>query len=201
MPGPDKDSIAREAARLIQTGQVQEVDDALHRAAEILGHTGGPLPGHGRVRKHAQAMSMQAMGDAAYEEQRTQVLEIAEHVMTALEHAIPDSSTLLVGRAAEAHIDAGVTVHIRIYTPHNITEIAAALVAFEYDEPVFSTIDTAHGRMNQLRFIEQGQEVAVTRCPPELAAEADRDLFTERPITALSLDRLRQKLTERRNAH
>ena len=95
------DQIAREAARLIETGRAESIDAAIHAAADALNLQDVPLPGRGRVRKHAQAMSMQALGDVGYADSVRNVWEIAEQLMTALEQAMPDDPTLLVGRAAK----------------------------------------------------------------------------------------------------
>lgn len=192
MPDAHSDEIAREAARLMQTGRAKDIDDALHRAAESLGYERTHLPGHGRVRKHAQAMAMQAMGDAAYHELRVKIWRIAEQVMTCFEHTMPEAMCEFVGRAAEGLIDAGVTIHIRLYTRHSDVELAKVLLDFGYDEPQFQTIETRFGRMQQIRFTEEGVEVALTRVMPELASKAAKDLVTDKPIEKLSLSELRR---------
>ncbi len=114
MTDPHTDQIAREAARLIETGQAESIDDATRAAAHALGFHDAPMPGPGRVRQHVQAMSMQAMGDEGYAQSVRNVWEIAEQLMTVLQQGMPDAPTLLVGRAAKGQIDAGVTIHIRI---------------------------------------------------------------------------------------
>lgn len=194
MPDPRTDEIAREAARLIHTGIADDIDDALHLAAQSLGYASARLPGHGRVRKHAQAMTLQAIGDAAYRQQVRKIWEIAEQIMTVFEHTMPDVETLLVGRAAEGLIDAGVTIHIRLYTRHNDVELARALIDFGYDQPQFGSIDTRFGRLQQIRLMEEDVDVTLTRCLPEIAAHASTDLTSGKPIKTLSLDALRRQL-------
>src|SRR5688500_11322781 len=108
VPDPRTDQIAREAARLIETGRTDSIDLAIRAAADNPPLRDAPLPGRGRVRKHAQAMSMQALGESAYNQQRDAIWSVAEQLMSLLEQWLPDAETLLVGRAAEGHIDAGV---------------------------------------------------------------------------------------------
>ena len=91
MTDPRTDQIAREAARLIETGRAESIDDAIRAAAKTLGCHDAPMPGSGRVRQHAQAMSMQSMGDEGYAESVRNVWEIAEQLMTVLEQGMPDA--------------------------------------------------------------------------------------------------------------
>lgn len=188
------DQIAREAARLIETGRAESIDAAIHAAADALNLQDAPLPGRGRVRKHAQAMSMQALGDVGYADSVRNVWEIAEQLMTALDQAMPDEPTLLVGRAAKGQIDAGVTIHIRIYTKSPIAEIAQALADFDYDEPTFETAQTTSGRLNRLRLTEEGIEIVLTRCLPEMIKDAQVDLFKGQAIETVTLEELREML-------
>ncbi len=196
MPDPRTDEIAREAARLIQTGRAADIPDAMRRAVTSLGYDRARLPGSGRIRKHAQAMSMAAMGDAAYRELRLKVWRIAEQVMTVFEHIMPEAHSLLVGRAAEGLIDAGVVVHIRLHTKRTDVEIAQALIEFGYDEPAFGSVETRHGRLQQVRFMEDGQQIVLTRCTPDLAEDRGTDLVTGRAIEALTLGELRRVIDQ-----
>lgn len=196
MPDPRTDQIAREAARLIETGRSENIDSAIRAAAENPHLRGAALPAHSRVRKHAQAMSMQSLGDAAYNQQRIKVWRIAEQIMSALEHAIPEARTLLVGRAAKGHIDAGASIHIRIYTEISISRIAQTLVQFGSQEPVFLTAETIHGRLSRIRFNEESIEVVLTRCPTALATQTGIDLHTGKPIERLDLNDLRNRLQQ-----
>lgn len=191
------DQIAREAARLIETGSEVDVRRAIAKAAEILHAHDAPLPGTGRVRMHAQAMMMQSIGQAAYEDSQHRVWRVAEEMLAVLEMTIPDAAGMLVGRAAEGHFDAGVTVHLRLYTRADIGDIARALVEFGYEEPQFQTAETRHGRLNQLKLQEEGVDVVLTRVMPELQSQSKHDLFTSKPIESIDLKTLRRRLDER----
>lgn len=194
MPDQRTDRIAREAARLLETGHAESVASAIRAAADALDALDAPLPGHGTVRKHIQGMAMQAMGDVAYHESVRDVLRIAEEIMTALEHAVPDAECLLVGRAAEGLVDGPVTLHIRIHTRRPLREIIEALVDYGYDELAFETAETRLGRLDRIRFPEEMCEVALTRCLPEMRRERKRDLFSGRPVASVTVKELRQRL-------
>ena len=185
MPDPRTDQIAREAARLIETGRIDDIHAAIHRAADGLGMGGVALPGVGRVRRHAQAMAMQSLGDAEYQRRRRRMRETAEQMMTALEHAAPESQTLLAGRAAQGHIDAGVTIHVRMYSRSPLHKIVQCLLEFGYGEPSFATSRPALAADDDF-------DVVLTRCPPEMMASAGEDLVTGRPIVTLDLMALRR---------
>ena len=189
-----KDAIAREAARLVEAGRAGNISEAIKRAAEALGLQHAAMPGAGRVRRHVQAMSMQALGDAGYAESVRSVWRIAERLMTVLVEAIPDAEPLLMGRAAQGLIDGGVTLHVRLYTETEIGDIAHTLVEFGYEEPAFETADTRIGRLNRLRFTDDGTEIVLTRCLPHMADTTRLDLFTGKPIRSATLADLRGRI-------
>ncbi len=195
--GVPQDAVAREAARLIETGGAASIGAAIRHAAERLRYPSDrPLPGHGRVRKHAQMMAMQAMGDEGYRAYTRGVLTIAEEVMTALETAFPDLRARLVGRAADAKVDAGVTLYIRANTEESTGTMAELLVEFGYEEPTFDTAETAFGRLSRLKFEDDGQPVVITRCPPEARVPTDVDLFSKRTLPSLDLTGVRRLIGE-----
>jgi hypothetical protein len=188
------DQIAREAARLIETGKAGTVAEAIRLAAAALHLHDAPMPGHGRVRKHAQGMAMQALGESAYRQSIRDVWSIAEQILTVIEQSQPGASSVLVGRAARGQIDAGVTIHLRVYTRRPIRDIVENLVAYGYEEPGFETAETRFGRLDRIRFREEGCEVVLTRCLPDTAGQLKRDLFTGRPIATATAGELRRRL-------
>ena len=191
------DRIAREAARLLETGQAADIAAAIHAAAGVLRLHDAPPPGNGLVRRHAQGMAMQAMGDAAYEQSIRDVWSIAEQLMTAVERATDSAPTLLAGRAARGHIDAGVTLHVRVYTRLPMQQVVEALVEGGYAEPTFETAETRFGRLDRIRFLEEESEIVLTRCLPEMQSASDSDLFTGRRIETATGDELRRRLAMR----
>ena len=195
MTDPRTDAIAREAARLLETSRAGSIGEAIRAAVEALGFRDVDLPGHGRVRKHVQAMTMQMLGSAGYAESVRDVWRAAERLMTVLDETTPDLEPVLVGRAAEGHIDGGVTLHIRLYTDLSIGDVAATLVEYGYDEPSFETAETRHGRLNRARLTDDGIEIVLTRCPPRLVTDTATDLFTGRPIKTARLADVRAVLS------
>lgn len=190
-----RDQIAREAARMIETGSAEDISEAIRRAADRIGYGDGTLPGAKRVRQHAQGMAMQALGREGYEARRHGIRQLAEEIMTTLEEGLPGVETLLMGRAALGHIDAGVTLQIRLYTRQSEAELAAALVAHGYEEPVFDTVDTSYGRVNRIRFVEDGIDVVLSICPPALRVAPETDMFTGKSVASLTLPALRRTLS------
>ncbi len=188
------DEIAREAARLMASSRSGSIGEAIHAAASALGYHDVDLPGHGRVRKHAQGLAMQALGREGYARSVDDVWQAAERIMTVLTEAIPDAEPLLAGRAAQGLIDGGVTLHIRVYTQASIGDVAQTLVEFGYDEPDFETVRTRLGRLDRLLLEDDGIPVTVTRCLPEMAGRSGVDLFTGRRIETATLDEVRTKL-------
>jgi hypothetical protein len=197
MPDPRTDEIAREAARLMESGRVDSVDRAIQQAAKSLRVHGAPLPGPGRARKHAQAMAMQALGDVGYEQRRMRVWELAEQIMAIFELSMPDAEMVLVGRAALGHIDADVTLHFRLYTERPINEIADVLETHGYREYSFHTADALAGRLNQIRLEEDGYPVVITRCPHSMQLSRTNDLFTGQPVAMMGISALRWQLESR----
>lgn len=186
------DQIAREAARLYELGQASSIGDAIHTAIERLKMAGTPPPSFGRVREHLRGFAMQALGERGYAAGVQRVLEIAEEVMTLFEDCAPQ----LVGRGAKAQIDGGVVLHIRVYTGTPIEKLAEVLEEADYEPPKIETVNTRFGRLNRLRFEEDGQEVVLTRCLPSMTiAERAKDLFTGKKIALLELEELRARLS------
>ncbi len=198
MPDDRTDRIARAAARLLALRLAGDIDEAID-AAVVAAGPGAPRPGWKAVRAHARGMAMQALGREGYTESIRAVWRLAEEFMTTLEEARDDAATLLCGRAAKGEIDAGVTLHIRVYTDAPMVDLVDWLCARGYDEPKFETADTRFGRLDRARFIEDEHEIVLTRCPtedPRLSPdrEANRDLFKGRPIAIATLRELRAKI-------
>ena len=194
MTDPRTDAIAREAARLIESSRAESIAEAIRVAANGLGYQGVDLPGHGRVRKHAQGLAMQALGEQGYTESVREVWRAAERIMTVLTEVLTDAEPLLVGRAAQGRIDGGVTVHVRLYTRTPIGEVAQSLVEFGYNEPAFATAETRLGRLDRLLLDDDGIAIVVTRCLPEMVERSGMDLFSDQPISTATLDQVRAKL-------
>ncbi len=185
------DLLAQEAARLVHAGQVESVDEAIRRAVEDTGWVEVPRPSRGLVRRHVQGLTMQAIGAREYQKRVVDVWEVAERIMAVLDDCDPH----LLGRAARGHIDAGVTLYIRVFTSQRIGDLAQRLVEAGFAEPHFSTVDSKHfGRFDRITFEEDGLPVAITRCSWHQRELSRVDLFTGRPIDAIDLLALRRQI-------
>jgi hypothetical protein len=196
MPDQRTDRIAREAARLIALGKAEGITQAIQAAVDRLGFATAPRPGHVLVRRHARGMAMQALGDVGYASSVADILGRAEELMTLIEHGLADASTVLVGRAAKGQIDAGVTLYLRVYTRRPLRDVVELTVDYGYEEPAFETAHTKLGRLDRIRFVDEGVPVVITRCLPEMKSSVRHDLVTGKPIATLDLVALRRQLAE-----
>ncbi len=190
---PRTDEVAREAAGLLDDRDAASISEAIEQATNALDAWDAPRPSRGRIREHARALAMQRLGEAGYAESVRAVLREAEEIMTVLEHELGDE-TRLVGRAARGQIDAGVVVHVRVHTDRDIGEIAEVLVAHDLPEPEFEGVETRVGKLDRIRFEEDGVDIAVIRVPPELRCDRSLDLVTGKRIESIGLDALRELL-------
>ena len=190
------DEIAREAARLLAAGREEDVARAVRSAAGALGYGDAPRPRPGHVRRHLQGRALEALGEHGYRAMVHATWRLAEELLTAIEYGVAGARALLVGRAARGHIDGGVTLHVRVYGDAPIGRIAEVLVEQGYEEPTFETAVARCGRLDRIRFVEDGRAVVVTRCPPgaDRGADRDLDLFTGRRIETADAARLRAQL-------
>ncbi len=179
----------------MESNRSASIGEAIRAAANGLGYHDVDLPGHGRVRKHAQGLAMQALGSEGYAQSVGDVWRVAERIMTVLAEAVPDAEPLLAGRAAEGLIDGGVTLHVRVHSQASIGDVAQTLVDFGYEEPGFETARTRFGRLDRLRLEDAGIEVLVTLCPPNVVGRSSVDLFSGKPVSTATLAELRGKLT------
>ena len=185
------DLLAQQAARLVHSGRVESIDDAIRRVVEETGWVEVPRPSKGLVRRHVQGLTMQAIGAQEYQKRIVNVWEVAERVMNVLDDCDPH----LLGRAARGLIDAGVTLYIRVFTSQRIGVLAERLVEAGYPEPGFSTADSPRfGRFDRLELTDQGQPIVITRCAPHQRELAEVDLFTGRPIESIDLIALRRQI-------
>lgn len=191
---PTTDSIAREAARLIELGQSRSVEEAIELVVDRLDpreRRRVRRPSAGLVRRHVQGFAMQSMGEAAYRESVRDILSIAEEVMTVFEGFHP----ILIGRAAKGQVDAGVAIRVRVYTKSPLEELMNLLEHFGYEVPSIETVNTRWGRVNRLVFDEEGVPVIVTRCLPEMERFAAESLTSGERVATITLRALREKLT------
>lgn len=140
------------------------------------------------------------MGEEAYRAQIRAWLELAEDLMSTIEAALPDSETLLVGRAAEGHFDGDPELRFRVLTGIDIGEMARILAEYGYDAPdtVFPTMDSPHGRFSQMQWRDDGGvRITLTRCPHRAQFENRVNLATGEPVPRLTRRQLEAMLQSR----
>ncbi len=187
--------VAQQAARLYHDGKAASIHESIRKAQQQAGvHGEGPSPG--RVRRHVQAMSMEAMGSDAYAAVMKNRLRAAEQLMAALDEHYAGVPMFLVGRGARGELDADLVLQVRMYTKAPIEELAQFVVDSGYDEPEFRTANTRLGKVNRLLIRDDDVQLMLTRCLPEMLKTAHEDLFTGAPIATLTLKQLRAKLVE-----
>ncbi len=192
MCAPTSDDLARSAARLLLEGRCATINEALDHAEHHLGSASRPA--FSLVRRHWQGLLQQQSGEAGYAAYTRSVWVVAEEVLSSLATVCDDAPVYLVGRGARGQIDGPVLLTVRVYTTLAATDLARELVTLGYADPAFETLETRHGRLDGLRFEEEGMEILVIRCQPELLTDVDRNLFTEGRIERVDVDAVRARL-------
>jgi hypothetical protein len=197
---PRTDLIAREAARLFETGQAPSIRHAVLRAVEALRLPDAPLPSNLLVRRHCRAMSMAALGEDGYKRRILEMWRWAEELMTAIEHSLPDAETALTGRAARGQLDGGLVIHMRVYSNETVQQLAAAMTEHCSAEPTFETVRTRLGPMNRLRIVDEddGYEAMLLRIKHTMKVPHDRCVYTDKVLAARTLQELRALLDRER---
>ena len=170
------------AARSVADGRQPTVQQALRAAMEESGAPPTAAPSLGEVRRHLQPMLMQSLGAEGYEAMVRRRRAVAEELMGILVDLPGVLDVVLAGRAAKGQMDGDLTLHLRVYTRTPIGALAQAVVDAGFEEPTFSTAETRRGRRDRMEFTEGDLGVSIVRCMPEERHEADRDLFSGRPV-------------------
>lgn len=193
----DEDAVARLAARLLERGEASDLSAAIRTAAARLRVPRERWPSESVVRRHAEAMAQSDLGAQGHAALVAERLAIAEEIMTLIELETRPDELWLVGRAARALLDADPILRIRVHGATSIGELARRLVDAGYEEPVFQVVRTRWGRLERIRFREQGVECVVTRCPPAQVLDSTIDLVTGRPVHRADLEQVRRMIDER----
>jgi len=179
------DLLAREAARLIAEGEASDAAAALRIVAERMRGAPVSLPTPARVRMHLEAMLMQRLGAEGYAQRVARRVETADELLAAVDAMTGGDPGYLVGRAAAGEADPEGTIHLRVYTNLAARHIADALRDLGYTDPLLRSAQTPRGRIDELRFDEDGWPIVLRVCPPGLERDVRRDLFTGRRIDAV----------------
>lgn len=190
-----QDDIARRAASLLQKDPNLAVTDAISQAVAHLGLPRSTLaPSKALVRKHAQALAMEQLGQQGYEQQRYQRLVCIIDFIRQLEHEFPGAKISLVGRSCDGHFDADPHVHIRFVHDAPVYLIADAVERARLPEPEIKTFVSRVGVLEQIHSAFDFAPLTITRCPPRQLTHAHLHLQTGKPITQRTLLQLEQLL-------
>lgn len=183
---------------MMELGEAPSIREAIARAMEDLKALDAPPPSTLQIRQHARLMSMQALGEAGYRRRITDMWRWAEELMTAIEHGLPDATTVLMGRAAQGHLDAGLVINLRVLTDESVKQLAAVLVEHGYPEPSFETVNTTVGRLNRLRISGEtdGYEAVIMRIKRSLNVPSGRCVFTGKLLATRTIDELREQIAQ-----
>ncbi len=188
------DRVAQLAAAFMAEHKAATVAEAIAAAAVQLGvDARAAMPTPALVRRHAQGLAMERMGDSAYRESVRQRMEHAASVMEALELHL-SATTILAGRGARWQVDADPILHIRVYTRLSMERIAQVLLAQHLTHLESTTMNTRFGAANQWRAVHLDTTYVITRCLPEWKRQAHQDLATTRAISTCTLDELSRQL-------
>ena len=190
-----QDDIARRAASLLQKDPNLAVTDAISQAVAHLGLPRSTLaPSKALVRKHAQALAMEQLGQQGYEQQRYQRLVCIIDFIRQLEHEFPGAKMSLVGRSCDGQFDADPHVHIRFVHDAPVHLIADAVERARLPEPEIKTFVSRVGVLEQIHSAFDFAPLTITRCPPRQLTHAHLHLQTGKPITQRTLLQLEQLL-------
>ncbi len=190
-----QDDIARRAASLLQKDPNIAVIEAISQAVAHLGLPRSTLaPSKALVRKHAQALAMEQLGQQGYEQQRYQRLVCIIDFIRQLEHEFPGAKISLVGRSCDGQFDADPHVHIRFVHDAPVHLIADAVERARLPEPEIKTFVSRVGVLEQIHSAFDFAPLTITRCPPRQLTHAHLHLQTGKPITQRTLLQLEQLL-------
>jgi hypothetical protein len=188
------DRIAQLAAAILADHKATTAAEAIAAAAGQIGVDARAVrPTPALVRRHAQGLAMERMGESTYRASVRQRMEHAASVMEALELQL-NATTILAGRGARWQVDADPTLHIRVYTRHSMERIAQVLLAQHFTQMESATMNTRFGPANQWRAVHLDTTYVVTRCLPEWKRLAHQDLATTRAISTRTFDQLTREL-------
>ncbi|MFN9126374.1 MAG: hypothetical protein ACK5WD_11155 [bacterium] len=199
--------LARAAVRALAEGRAEGVENAIDRAYdETRVDPRTRRPTRAELRAHARAFEESEQGelgrllriDAALVE-ASEVLARLEETVIALEaHGADLPPPEIYGRAALGHFDLDPVVHIRVVTSLPVSTIAQSLFDAGFDDPACRSIETRHGRLDEVAFAGEYAQYSVVRIPPRMAVDRDRDLVKGKPVEHVDFSGVTRQLARLR---
>lgn len=191
-PQPDPIALlARAAVRALAEGRAEGVDNAIDRAYdETRVDPRTRRPTRAELRAHARAHEESEHGelgrllriDAALVEASEVLARLEETVLAREPHGADHPPPEIYGRAAHGHFDLDPAVHIRVTTTLPVSTIAQALFDAGFDDPTCRSIETRHGRLDEISFEGEHARYSIVRIPPRMGVDRDRDLVRGKPV-------------------
>lgn len=201
--------LARAAVRALAEGRVAGVEHAIDRAYdEMRVDPRTRRPTRAELRAHARALEESEQGelgrllriDAALVEACDVLARLEETVLSREPHGSDLPPPEVYGRAALGHFDLDPAVHVRVTTSLSAAVLAQSLFEAGFDDPVCRSIETRHGRLDEIAFEGEHARYQIVRVPPKMAVDRGLDLMRGRRIEhsdysgiARTLARLRVK--------
>jgi hypothetical protein len=202
--------LARAAVRALAEGRASGVEEAIERAYDIARvDPTTRRPTRAELRAHARAHEESEHGeigrllriDAALLE-ATEVLATLEATVLAREpHGTDLPPPEVYGRAASGHFDLDPAVHIRVMTELPVSTLAQALFNAGFEDPLCRSVESRHGRLDEIAFAGEYASYSILRVPPRMGVDPNRDLMRGKPVehadfTALTrqLERIGQRV-------
>jgi hypothetical protein len=191
-PPPDPVAqLARAAVRALAEGRAAGVENAIDRAFDetrIDPRTRRPT--RAELRAHARSHEESEHGelgrllrvDAALVEASEVLAQLEETVIAREPHGADHPPPEIYGRAALGHFDLDPAVHIRVTTSLPTATIAQALFDAGFDDPTCRSIETRHGRLDEISFAGEYAQYRIVRIPPRMGVDRDRDLVRGKPV-------------------
>lgn len=192
---------------MLVTGEASNEADAVRMAGRDLGLEGVRVS-PSLVRRHAEALSMQAEGAESHREGVIDRWRGLEELMSFLEtHLTGGDPTLLIGRAARGHFEgtaggsgSGASpVRIRLYTEWAVGRVAEALEQeAEVPEARVRTVKGRRRIYDAISLDDAWGEVLLVLMPPDEWAARERDVVRDAPIDVVDLEGLRRRIAAER---
>jgi len=199
----DRAEIARAAVRALAEGRAGDLADAVERGiAETGSDPRGSRPTRAQLRAHAQAHEESTVGAEGRGRRIRTALDEALRVLSILEATVlardPEGCArrppAVYGRAARGQLDLDPVVHVRVETSLSAAALAQSLFEQGVADPTCGSVETRHGRLDEIRFAGAEADFRVVRIPPRMAVDRDRDLVRGKPVEHADYETLAARL-------
>jgi hypothetical protein len=199
--------LARAAVRALAEGRAAGIENAIDRAYDetrIDARTRRPT--RAELRAHARALEESEQGELGRLLRIDATLLEVSEVLATLEETVlardPKGAEMpppqVYGRAATGHFDLDPAAHIRVTTSLSAAAIAQSLFEAGFADPGCRSIETRHGRLDEVSFDGEHARYSIVRVPPRMAVDRDRDLVRGKPVEHCDFSGIARRLAQLR---